>query len=100
MSSPEDSDVEHDEDSGTYRTSYEPGVESPSVRLLEAVADIKDVDPTDLDQLDKYVDPDAVDAVFEPTRGRRGTHGSLSFVYEGLLIIVHSDGEIEFRERV
>lgn len=96
---PEDTDVEYDAEGGTYRTSYDPECENPSVRLLEAVAAIKGTDPTRLDQLDDYLDPDALDAVFEPTRTHRGTHGSLSFVYEGLLIIVHSDGEIELRDR-
>lgn len=96
----DDRNVEYEVENGTYRTSYDPSSESPSVRLLEAVGAIRDEDPTDLDPLDAYVDPDALDAVFEPTRFSPGSHGSLSFVYEGLLVVVHSDGEIELREEV
>lgn len=100
MTASDDTHVEYDADSGTYRTSYDPDTESPSVRLIESVAAIKDVSPTALEQLDKSVDPDALDAVFGPTRNAPGNHGSVSFVYEGLTVVVHSDGEIEFREQV
>lgn len=100
MTTPNDTDVEYDTDSGTYRTFYDPDAESPSIRIAEAVATIKEADPTALDQLDAAVDPDALDAVFGPTRESPGNHGSVSFVYEGLTVTVHSDGEIELRERV
>lgn len=97
---PDDSDVEYDDESGTYHTTYDPSEESPAVRVVSTVAAITGTGTTDLDQLDWYVDPDALDAVFAPTRDRAGAHGSLSFVYEGYQVVVHSDGEIELRERV
>lgn len=101
MSQPvDDRDVEYDFDNGTYRISYDPASESPSVQVLEAIGAIRNEDPTDLAPLDGYVDPDALDAIFEPTHSSPGSHGSLSFVYEGLQVVVHSDGEIEFREAV
>jgi len=95
----DDHDVEYDADSGTYRTTYDIDTGSPSVRLLETVAAIRDTDATELAPLDQYIDPDALNAIFEPTQSTAGTHGSLSFGYEGLLVIVHSDGEIELREQ-
>lgn len=93
-------DIEYDADSGIYRTTYDSAAESPSVRVLEAVAAIRNNDPTDLAPLDEYIDPDALNAIFEPTAAKAGTHGSLSFSYEGLLVIIHSDGEVELREQV
>lgn len=98
-SSVDDSAIEYDAESGTYRTFYDLDTHTPSLRLLEAVAAIQNADPTDLDPLDDYVDPDALNAIFEPIQSRPEAHGSLSFDYEGLLVLVHSDGEIELRER-
>jgi len=91
-------DVKYDAESGTYRTFYDPTDENVSIRVLQAVGSIRDVDPTDLEPLDEFVDPDALDSVFTPMQAREGVHGSLSFNYEGLLVLVHSDGEIELRE--
>ena len=99
MSEPAEDDLEYDADSGIYRTTYDLTKASPSVRVLEAVAAIRNTDPTELAPLDEYIDPDALNAIFEPTKRKAGTHGSLSFGYEGLLIITHSDGEIELREQ-
>jgi hypothetical protein len=95
----DDGDVEYDEESGIYRTTYDQGRVGPTVRVLEAVAAIRNTEPTELAPLDEYVEPDALDTVFEPTRAKAGTHGSLSFAYEGLHVVVHSDGEIELREQ-
>ncbi|AQL42056.1 hypothetical protein BV210_04695 [Halorientalis sp. IM1011] len=100
MTVPDDREVEYDAETGTYRTSYDPATQSPSIRVLEAVGAVRDAEPTALDPLDQYVDPDALDHVFDPTAEKSGTHGSLSFNYEGLLVVVHSDGEIELREQV
>ncbi len=93
-------DIEYDAESGIYRTTYDIARESLSVRVLEAVAAIRNTDPTDLDPLDEYIDPDSLNSIFEPTATKSGTHGSLSFAYEGLLVIIHSDGEVELREEV
>ncbi len=100
MTPSDDREVRYDAETGTYRTSYDPSTENPSIRVLEAVGTIRDAEPTMLDPLDEYVDPDALDHVFRPTTERAGVHGSLSFNYEGLLVVVHSDGEIELREQV
>ena len=101
MSPPtDDSNIEYDADSGTYHVTYDPREESPGIHIVAAIAAITDTDTVDLDQLDRHVDADALEAIFEPTRDRRGNHGSLSFAYEGFQVVVHSDGEIELREQV
>lgn len=100
MSPPaEDRAVEYDDASGTYHATFDIDTESPSVRLLEAVAAVRNEDPTELDPLDNYVDPDALNVIFEPMQSQSGSHGSFSFAYEGLLVLLHSDGEIELREQ-
>jgi hypothetical protein len=97
--SDDDREIEYDDETDTYWLSYDVNGEKPGVRLLEAVASIKDADPTELDPLDQYVDADALNAIFRPTQGMPDAHGSLSITYEGLLIVVHSDGKIELREQ-
>lgn len=100
MTTSDDREVEYDAETGTYRASYDPSTESPSICVLEAVGVARDTEPTALDPLDEYVDPDALDHVFDPTTRKSGVHGSLSFNYEGLLVVVHSDGEVELREGI
>jgi len=92
----DDDDIEHDPNSGTYRTHFDPSSGSPSVRMLDAIGTIRDEDPIDLPPLDAYVDPDALDAVFEPIRDAPDAHGSVTFEYDGTVVVVHSDGRIEF----
>ena len=66
----------------------------PSVSVIEAVASIADCDPIALDPLHKYVDPDALDAIFERNGDANPVTGRVSFRFEDYLVVVNSAGEI------
>ncbi|WP_092695578.1 HalOD1 output domain-containing protein [Halorientalis regularis] len=100
MTAPDDREATSDAETGTYRISHDPTTQNPSIPILEAVATVSDAEPTALDPLDEYADPDALGHVLGPTTEQSGVHGSLSFNSEELLVVVHSDGEIELREQV
>ncbi|SNZ17004.1 hypothetical protein SAMN06269185_2846 [Natronoarchaeum philippinense] len=65
----------------------------PSVAVIEAVASISDRDPIELDPLHGYVDPDALDAIFERDDANP-VIGRVSFRFEEHLVVVNSAGEI------
>lgn len=65
-----------------------------SIAVVKAVAAASGRDPTDIEPLYQYVDPDALDALFEqPDRGR-APNGTISFPVEDYFVVVRSDGEV------
>lgn len=63
------SNVEYDADAGVYRVPLPPGDDRTTVGVIvEAVAEIDEVDPTDLTSLSTRMDPEALDALLESTR--------------------------------
>lgn len=68
---------------------------SPSQAVVERVADAENVDPLALDvPLYDAVDPDALDALFDPTVGKPSTTGRVTFEYYGHTVVVASDGTV------
>lgn len=69
-----------------------PDARSVSRRVVEEVATVTETDPTDLDPLYEFVDPDCLDAIFAETTA--GT-GHLSFPVNGRRVVVWADGTVE-----
>lgn len=70
---------------------------SPSLHVIEAVADADDVDPASLEPpLYDVVDTNALDRLFEPTASETtARRGQVSFRYRGYEITVHSSGRVD-----
>ena len=74
--------------------------------VIEAIADQADVDPLDFDvPLGEVVDPDALDALFDPQFGEPRREGRVEFVYQKYHVAVVSDAtgvsvEVEPQEDV
>ena len=68
---------------------------SPSKRVVDEVAEQKDVDPITLPPLHRAIDPDALDALFAPTPQTDRMEGAVSFEYSGYEVTVHSHGYVE-----
>lgn len=68
---------------------------SVSISIVTAVASRRDVDPTELPPLYEWIDPDALDSLFEPTRSGGPRRGRLEFTYDGHDIVVECDGGVE-----
>jgi hypothetical protein len=68
-----------------------------SIAVIEAVAEFEGTNPTDVrPPLYDIVDPDALDALFGPTRrDALRADGHVVFDYRDHEITVHSDGRIE-----
>ncbi|MFA9425073.1 HalOD1 output domain-containing protein [Natronorubrum sp. A-ect3] len=70
---------------------------SPSLRVIEAVADADDIDPASLEPpLYDVVDTNALDRLFEPTTsGPTTRRGRVSFQYRGHEITVSASGRVD-----
>lgn len=71
------------------------GQSSISIRVVEAVAEREGIDPLEVSPpLHDAIDPNALDALFEPTASGRRADGTVSFTYHGYRVRVESDGRI------
>ncbi|MFD1589295.1 HalOD1 output domain-containing protein [Halorientalis brevis] len=68
---------------------------SPSRKVIHETAARKDVAPTDLPPLHRVIDPDALDALFDPTVNAARMDGTTTFEYAGYDVTVHADGYVE-----
>lgn len=67
---------------------------SPSMAIVEAVAEAADVDPTELPPLYEYVDPDAIDDLFANQAGAATGDAYLGFTVDSWKVFVRADGKI------
>ena len=68
--------------------------ESPSHGVVRAIAAVKGVKPTGVDPLYDFIDPDALDAMFDGTTGTSERDIRVSFRIDDLEIEVSGDGRI------
>ncbi|WP_293032256.1 HalOD1 output domain-containing protein [Natronococcus sp.] len=67
---------------------------SPSLRVVDAVADAEGIDPVELEPpLYDAVDPNAIDELFTTTPSA-SRNGRLNFQYRGYDVTVRSDGTV------
>lgn len=78
---------------GTFRVEFDTGEESVTEVVVDTVAVIEDVDPTDLDPLASAVDTDALDTLFESASNVR----RVVFDYDGFEITVEDAGYTWFQ---
>jgi len=78
--------------SGVYRATYDPdGPATLSDVVIEAIAEVADVDPTEtVIPIAERIDPDALDSLFADDEGKAQT----TFRVCGLELLVRSDGRV------
>ena len=92
-------DSDHEQnvaDQPVHHATFDPETETVGEQLVKAVATLKDADPTEVDCLADYVDPDALDELFGPQADGtpRDTDGRVIFTYDEYTVHIHSDGTI------
>ena len=63
-----------------------------SMRVVSAVAELTGCDPLALDRIYDRIDPDALEALFDPGPETSRTEGHVRFRYGGCEITVYGDG--------
>lgn len=67
-----------------------------SQRVVRAVATETETDPLELDRLFDVINPESLDALFEPTKGGAPrAAGGVTFQYEGCAVTVYANGDVE-----
>lgn len=86
------------EDDGTIQAEFDWSSRAPNGAVIETVAIAANAEPTAIDSLYDAVDPDALDAIVR-SDGIGGKNGdvSVSFVFAGHDVRVHSDGVVIVR---
>jgi hypothetical protein len=71
---------------------------SPSEKVIQRVADAKGKEPGELDPpLFNVVDPDGLDALFEPVDNIEREIGLIRFLYHGYKVTVLADGSVSLQ---
>lgn len=84
--------ADNDDAVGPIRTRFSDD-ESPSEAVVRALATVEDVDPATLDPLFRYLDPDALDALFEePIIGDVGL--VVTVTVDEYRVVVHEQGTV------
>ncbi|ADB59615.1 hypothetical protein Htur_0718 [Haloterrigena turkmenica DSM 5511] len=66
-----------------------------SIAVVTAIAAKRGVEPTELPPLYESIDPDALDALFAPTRTGGPRRGRLEFTYDGHAVVVECGSGLE-----
>ncbi|WP_339104716.1 HalOD1 output domain-containing protein [Haloterrigena salinisoli] len=66
-----------------------------SIAVVTAIASERGVEPTELPPLYESLDPDALDALFAPTRTGGPRRGRLEFTYAGHEVVVECGSDLE-----
>ncbi|ELZ08940.1 hypothetical protein C479_12469 [Halovivax asiaticus JCM 14624] len=83
----------------TTGATLESATRPTSLRVVDAVADEREVEPTALDPLYEAVDPDSLDALFPPVPQRsEGTSRSITFTFAGYQVTIEGTGRIDVTE--
>ena len=69
--------------------------ESPSEEIVSTIVEHIDAEPGELRPVSRYVDPDALDALFGNDAGEARVDLTLSFRYEGYQVTVDTTGVIQ-----
>lgn len=93
--------IRYDSTTDSYHLSYEwTGQEPISTAVTHAIATIEGVDPERIESLSETINPDALDALFQPKLdGTSRSDGHISFTLHGYDVTVHSHGKIVISSR-
>lgn len=81
-------------EAGSYYTEFDPQKEDVSVTIILALEEITGQASTELPILADYVDPAALDKLFDPTQNNPIQDGSVHFLVEDYAVAVYSDGNV------
>ena len=84
--------LDYDVDTGTYRTSFDANVDTPSLAVISAIAAVTGVAITDPDPLHRVIDPDALDKLWHSSKATTRDSSRVSFTFTGYDVSLSRDG--------
>jgi len=91
-----DPDPQYDPQTDTYRAEWDPASEEDlGTRVVVAIAEVANLEHTELTPLNDVIDPDALNALFAPRKdGVERPGGRVQFSLSGHEVTVDSSGRI------
>lgn len=91
----------HEKAKFAYQDHYDPGSSKDfTSRIIEGLEEIKDIPIEELPPLQNSIDLDSLETLFCPlSSGEFAAIGEVEFMYEDLLINIHSTGTIHMYQR-
>jgi hypothetical protein len=87
---PSGREIEYDDRHGVYAVEWDgEELDSISYAIVELIAELRGVSPTDVVPLGEYVDTDALERLFEPSEQNGHPVGTVKFEYSGYTVTVH-----------
>lgn len=88
--------IEYDEDTETYYVKLIPSTAgNPLVAALWGVATIEDIKPVDLPPIAEWIDPDALNRLFDSPESE---HVTITFPYDGYQVTIKGDDGLKIAE--
>lgn len=91
--------IEHGSDRTTHHVYHDWNCDDPvSKTIVDAIATYEGTQSSELPALDRSINPDALNYLFESTGDDAPSGGTLSFSYAGYVVVVMSTGQILIRK--
>lgn len=74
------------------------GNQSVAEAVVEAVADVEGANPESLPPMERSINPDALDSLFDTAGDEAQLGGCVTFSYYGYTVAVRSTGQVLLRE--
>ncbi len=91
--------LDYDVDTGTYRSSFDASVDTPSLVVISAIAAVTGVAITDLDPLHQVIDPDSLDKLWHSSTLTTRDESRVSFTFTGYDVTLSRDGLLSIRRQ-
>lgn len=85
--------IEYDSERGLYRTNFGDSREDPCLAIVEAIARIDGIDPTEVEPLGRTVDVDALTRLVRS--GDSTCEIEVPLLAQGYHVVIHGSGVIE-----
>ncbi|MFB1066643.1 hypothetical protein CP556_03660 [Natrinema sp. CBA1119] len=71
------------------------GTDSLTNTIVSTVAELSEIDPTEVERLYDRINPESLETLFQPTNGTAGRNtGQVSFQLDAYTVTVHATGDI------
>jgi hypothetical protein len=68
--------------------------ESVQQAVINAIAEVTDQEPTEMEPLSQFINPDSLGSLFAPTPSTPRSSGTVEFQYEDCTVVVTAEGTV------
>lgn len=68
--------------------------ESVQAAVIDTIAAVTNQEPTEMEPLAEFIDPDSLDSLFAPTPSTPRNRGTVRFQYQDCMVVVSAEGSV------